>query len=158
MPDYGNAEAAVEGLKAGGFSFVSKPVDIGILRKLVDTALRLCAETPADQQTLLGDHESIRQLRALIERLARSQAPVHIAGESGTGKELVAKLIHQKGPRAGGPFVPVNCGAIPSELMESEFFGHLKGSFTGAHRDKTGLFQAAERSEESRVGKEGVSK
>src|SRR3546814_10761395 len=108
------------------------------------TLFRSCAETPADQQTLLGDHESIRQLRALIERLARSQAPVHIAGESGTGKELVAKLIHQKGPRAGGPFVPVNCGAIPSELMESEFFGHLKGSFTGAHRDKTGLFQAAE--------------
>src|SRR3546814_911861 len=141
---YGNAEAAVESLKAGAFDFVSKPVDIGILRKLVDTALRLCAETPADQQTLLGDHESIRQLRALIERLARSQAPVHIAGESGTGKELVAKLIHQKGPRAGGPFVPVNCDAIPSELMESEFFGHLKGSFTGAHRDKTGLFQAAE--------------
>nr|WP_028009506.1 sigma-54 dependent transcriptional regulator [Solimonas flava] len=145
---YGNAEAAVESLKAGAFDFVSKPVDIAVLRKLVDTALRLRAETgPAgagDEPVLLGEHESIRQLRALIERLARSQAPVHIAGESGTGKELVAKLIHHKGPRAAGPFVPVNCGAIPSELMESEFFGHLKGSFTGAHRDKAGLFQAAE--------------
>ncbi|NGY05255.1 sigma-54-dependent transcriptional regulator [Solimonas terrae] len=141
---YGNTEAAVESLKAGAFDFVSKPVDIEILRKLVDTALRLRVEVPGGGPALLGEHESIRQLRGLIERLARSQAPVHIAGESGTGKELVAKLIHQKGPRATGPFVPVNCGAIPSELMESEFFGHLKGSFTGAHRDKTGLFQAAE--------------
>lgn len=141
---YGNAEAAVDSLKAGAFDFVSKPVDLTILRKLVDTALRLRTETPPEHQTLLGDHESVRQLRALIERLARSQAPVHVAGESGTGKELIAKLIHQKGPRASGPFVPVNCGAIPTELMESEFFGHLKGSFTGAHRDKSGLFQAAE--------------
>ncbi|HET8881046.1 MAG TPA: sigma 54-interacting transcriptional regulator, partial [Solimonas sp.] len=141
---YGNTEAAVDSLKAGAFDFVSKPVDIATLRKLVDTALRLRSEAPTGGQTLLGEHESIRQLRALIERLARSQAPVHIAGESGTGKELVAKLIHQKGPRSNAPFVPVNCGAIPSELMESEFFGHLKGSFTGAHRDKSGLFQAAE--------------
>jgi two-component system response regulator PilR (NtrC family) len=141
---FGNAEVAVESLKAGAFDFVSKPVDIVALRKLVDTALRLRSATPASSQTLLGEHETIRQLRALIERLARSQAPVHITGESGTGKELVARLIHQKGPRHAGPFVPVNCGAIPSELMESEFFGHLKGSFTGAHRDKAGLFQAAE--------------
>lgn len=142
---YGNAEAAVESLKAGAFDFVSKPVDIGVLRKLVDSALKLRATAAAaNEPNLLGEHESIRQLRALIERLARSQAPVHIAGESGTGKELVARLIHQRGPRASGPFVPVNCGAIPSELMESEFFGHLKGSFTGAHRDKAGLFQAAE--------------
>jgi two-component system, NtrC family, response regulator PilR len=143
---YGNAEAAVESLKAGAFDFVSKPVDVGVLRKLVDTALRL--RGPAVQRgqiaQLLGEHESIRQLRALIERLARSQAPVHITGESGTGKELVARLIHERGPRAAGPFVAVNCGAIPNELMESEFFGHLKGSFTGAHRDKAGLFQAAE--------------
>ncbi|MGH8444091.1 MAG: sigma-54-dependent transcriptional regulator [Solimonas sp.] len=141
---YGNAEAAVESLKAGAFDFVSKPVDLAVLRKLVDSALRLRADAPAQSQTLLGEHETVRQLRGLIERLARSQAPVHIAGESGTGKELVAKLIHQKGPRGAAPFVPVNCGAIPSELMESEFFGHLKGSFTGAHRDKAGLFQAAE--------------
>jgi two-component system, NtrC family, response regulator PilR len=143
---YGNAEAAVESLKAGAFDFVSKPVDVGVLRKLVDTALRLRGPGPQRTQApeLLGEHESIRQLRSLIERLARSQAPVHISGESGTGKELVARLIHERGPRASGPFVAVNCGAIPNELMESEFFGHLKGSFTGAHRDKAGLFQAAE--------------
>ncbi len=155
---YGNAEAAVESLKAGAFDFVSKPVDVGVLRKLVDTALRLrgpspgsgtgsgLAPVPQPGQTaeLLGEHESIRQLRSLVERLARSQAPVHITGESGTGKELVARLIHERGPRAASPFVAVNCGAIPNELMESEFFGHLKGSFTGAHRDKPGLFQAAE--------------
>ncbi len=142
---HGNAEAAVESLKAGAFDFVSKPVDLAMLRKLVDTALRLRPrEAGTDSGGLLGEHESIRQLRSLVERLARSQAPVHIAGESGTGKELVAKLIHARGPRAAGPFVPVNCGAIPAELMESEFFGHLRGSFTGAHRDKQGLFQAAE--------------
>ncbi|HUP90817.1 MAG TPA: sigma-54 dependent transcriptional regulator [Solimonas sp.] len=143
---YGNAQAAVESLKAGAFDFVSKPVDIQVLRKLTDTALKLRGreEAPADDGGLLGEHESIRQLRVLVERLARSQAPVHIAGESGTGKELVARLIHARGPRAGGPFVPVNCGAIPTELMESEFFGHLKGSFTGALKDKSGLFQAAE--------------
>ncbi|TJY63027.1 sigma-54-dependent Fis family transcriptional regulator [Sinimarinibacterium sp. CAU 1509] len=143
---YGSAEAAVESLKAGAFDFVSKPVDVGMLRKLVDTALKLRgAEQPTDTAPqLLGEHQSVRQLRALIDRLSRSQAPVHISGESGTGKELVARLIHLRGPRASGPFVPVNCGAIPSELMESEFFGHLKGSFTGAHRDKAGLFQAAE--------------
>ncbi|MFC4250985.1 sigma-54-dependent transcriptional regulator [Sinimarinibacterium flocculans] len=144
---YGNAEAAVESLKAGAFDFVSKPVDVAALRKLVDAALRLRGPRPPARESggeLLGEHESIRQLRELVERLARSQAPVHITGESGTGKELVARLIHDRGPRAGCPFVAVNCGAIPNELMESEFFGHLKGSFTGAHRDKAGLFQAAE--------------
>jgi two-component system response regulator PilR (NtrC family) len=144
---FGNAQAAVESLKAGAFDFVSKPVDIAVLRKLVDTALRLRSREErggGEDGGLLGEHESIRQLRGMIERLARSQAPVHIAGESGTGKELVARLIHSRGPRAQGPFVPVNCGAIPTELMESEFFGHLKGSFTGALKDKTGLFQAAE--------------
>ncbi|HKY93582.1 MAG TPA: sigma-54 dependent transcriptional regulator, partial [Nevskiaceae bacterium] len=143
---YGNAQAAVESLKAGAFDFVSKPVDLGVLRKLVETALGL--RNPVGEQEdhggLLGSHDSILRLRQLVDRLARSQAPVHINGESGTGKELVARLIHTKSPRAKGPFVPVNCGAIPSELMESEFFGHLKGSFTGAVRDKTGLFQAAE--------------
>ena len=142
---YGNAQAAVESLKAGAFDFVSKPIDLQILRKLVDTALRLKAPPDAAADGgLLGASAAIGALRELIERLARSQAPVHIAGESGSGKELVARLIHSRGPRAAGPFVPVNCGAIPSELMESEFFGHIKGSFTGAARDKAGLFQAAE--------------
>ena len=143
---YGNAEAAVESLKAGAFDFVSKPLDLGALRKLVETALKLRKneKNGGDDGGLLGEHASIRDLRAMIERLARSQAPVHITGESGTGKERVARLIHSRGPRAQGPFVPVNCGAIPTELMESEFFGHIKGSFTGAVRDKAGLFQAAE--------------
>jgi two-component system response regulator PilR (NtrC family) len=144
---YGNAQAAVESLKAGAFDFVSKPVDLSALRKLVDAALKLRAgSTPAapDDGGLLGRAPAIDNLRAMVERLARSQAPVHIAGESGTGKELVARLIHARSPRSAAPFVPVNCGAIPSELMESEFFGHLKGSFTGATRDKIGLFQAAE--------------
>jgi two-component system response regulator PilR (NtrC family) len=142
---HGNTQAAVESLKAGAFDFVSKPVDLQMLRKLVDTALRLKAPPDAgDAGPLLGQSGAIGALRGLIERLARSQAPVHIAGESGSGKELVARLIHSRGPRAGGPFVPVNCGAIPNELMESEFFGHVRGSFTGAARDKAGLFQAAE--------------
>ena len=146
---HGNAQAAVESLKAGAFDFVSKPVDLRVLRKLVETALQM-GEAAAGGESeeahggLLGSHDSVVKLRQLIERLARSQAPVHIHGESGTGKELVARLIHDKSPRAAAPFVPVNCGAIPSELMESEFFGHLKGSFTGAMRDKGGLFQAAE--------------
>ncbi len=145
---HGNAQAAVESLKAGAFDFVSKPVDLRVLRKLVETALQMgeaaAVEPEAGNGGLLGTHESVVKLRQLIDRLARSQAPVHIHGESGTGKELVARLIHDRSPRAAAPFVPVNCGAIPSELMESEFFGHLKGSFTGAMRDKGGLFQAAE--------------
>ncbi len=142
---HGNAQAAVESLKAGAFDFVSKPVNLNMVRKLVDTALKLRPPTRVEGEGgLLGHAPSIQTLREMIARLARSQAPVHISGESGTGKELVARLIHSRGPRAEGPFVPVNCGAIPSELMESEFFGHLKGSFTGAVRDKQGLFQAAE--------------
>ena len=144
---YGNAQAAVESLKAGAFDFVSKPVDLQALRKLVDAALKLRSPAAApvqDDGGLLGHAGAIDELRAMVERLARSQAPVHIAGESGTGKELVARLIHARSPRSAAPFVPVNCGAIPSELMESEFFGHLRGSFTGASRDKIGLFQAAE--------------
>jgi two-component system response regulator PilR (NtrC family) len=144
---YGNAQAAVESLKAGAFDFVSKPVDLSALRKLVDAALKLRAPAtppPAADGGLLGRAPAVDNLRAMVERLARSQAPVHIAGESGTGKELVARLIHARSPRSAAPFVPVNCGAIPSELMESEFFGHLRGSFTGASRDKVGLFQAAE--------------
>ena len=144
---YGNVDAAVVALKAGAFDFVSKPVDLNVLRRLVQTALRLTEEKRTDQDAasakLIGDSEIMQELRSTIAKVARSQAPVYIAGESGTGKELVARLIHELGPRASGPFVPVNCGAIPSELMESEFFGHKRGSFTGAHADKDGLFQAA---------------
>jgi len=145
---YGSVDAAVNALKAGAFDFVSKPVDINMLRRLVQTALRLSeskrVEAPsAVAARMLGDSPAIQELRSTIGKLARSQAPVYISGESGVGKELVARLIHEQGPRANGPFVPVNCGAIPSELMESEFFGHKKGSFTGAQADKDGLFQAA---------------
>ena len=145
---HGNVDAAVTALKAGAFDFVSKPVDIAILRRLVQAALKLAEEKSndapkSDASRLLGDSSAMIQLRATIAKLARSQAPVYIAGESGVGKELVARLIHEQGPRAAAPFVPVNCGAIPSELMESEFFGHMKGSFTGATSDKVGLFQAA---------------
>lgn len=144
---YGNAQAAVESLKAGAFDFVSKPVDLAVLRKLVDTALQLqssAANSSDAPGQLLGHSHQIEALRQLVERLARSQAPVHVSGESGTGKELVARRIHERSPRKAAPFVPVNCGAIPTELMESEFFGHLKGSFTGASQNKSGLFQAAE--------------
>ena len=150
---YGNVDAAVNALKAGAFDFVSKPVDIQVLRGLVRSALRLADERrnggaatapDASNNRLIGDSAAMDQVRATIAKLARNQAPVYIAGESGVGKELVARLIHEQGPRASGPFVPVNCGAIPSELMESEFFGHRKGSFTGAGADKEGLFQAAQ--------------
>ena len=150
---YGNVDAAVNALKAGAFDFVSKPVDIQMLRGLVRTALRLAeekrnggaaAKSGDAGERLIGDSAEMQQVRATIGKLARNQAPVYIAGESGVGKELVARLIHEQGPRAGGPFVPVNCGAIPSELMESEFFGHRKGSFTGAGTDKEGLFQSAQ--------------
>ncbi len=140
---HGNVETAVQALKLGAFDFISKPLDLGNLRKIVDNALRI--NTEADQESqLLGDSPNMQKLRGMIDRVARSQAPVHISGESGTGKELVARLIHESGPRAAAPFVPVNCGAIPAELMESEFFGHRKGSFTGAINDKVGLFQCAE--------------
>ncbi|WP_202840045.1 sigma-54-dependent transcriptional regulator [Luteimonas saliphila] len=144
---YGNVEAAVEALKAGAFDFVSKPVDINVLRGLVRQALELNTRRlaqPDEAGRLIGTSPPMVTLRQTISKVARSQAPVHISGESGTGKELVARTIHAQGSRAGGPFVPVNCGAIPSELMESEFFGHKKGSFTGANSDKPGLFQAAD--------------
>src|SRR5471030_2363364 len=145
---YGNVDAAVNALKAGAFDFVSKPVDINMLRRLVQTAMRLAEEKKTEPPSavaakMLGDSPAIQELRITIAKLARSQAPVYISGESGVGKELVARLIHEQGPRASSPFVPVNCGAIPSELMESEFFGHRKGSFSGAFEDKPGLFQAA---------------
>ena len=143
---HGHVEAAVRALKLGAFDFVSKPLDVPDLRKLVNQALKLSKDRRLsdDHRRLLGDSEPMQRLRALISRVARSQAPVHITGESGTGKELVARLIHESGPRKDEPFVPVSCGAIPSELMESELFGHRKGSFTGAVADKPGLVQAAE--------------
>nr|WP_286947626.1 sigma-54 dependent transcriptional regulator [Pseudomonas sp. UBA6718] len=144
---YGSLDTAINALKAGAFDFLTKPVDLGRLRELVATALRLRSsesqEAPVDTR-LLGESPPMQSLRNQIQKLARSQAPVYISGESGSGKELVARLIHEQGPRNGKPFVPVNCGAIPSELMESEFFGHRKGSFTGAIEDKQGLFQAAD--------------
>lgn len=148
---FGSMDLAVEALKAGAFDFVSKPVDISVLRGLVKHALELNnterpAPPPLTSDTtarLLGDSQAMDGLRATITKVARSQAPVYILGESGVGKELVARTIHGQSARAAGPFVPVNCGAIPSELMESEFFGHKKGSFSGAHADKPGLFQAA---------------
>lgn len=145
---HGSVEAAVKALKLGAFDFVSKPLDLNDLRKLVTAALKLRGETQprssADSQDLLGESPAIERVRALISKVARSQAPVHISGESGTGKELVARMIHDAGPRREGPFLPINCGAIPTELMESELFGHKKGSFTGALSDKVGLFQTAE--------------
>jgi len=145
---HGNMESAVKALKAGAYDFVSKPVDLNMLRNLVSSALRLSTPRPVETEQsprlqLLGGSEAMERTRATIEKLARSQAPVHITGASGTGKELVARLIHEKGPRGDNPFVAVNCGAIPDHLMESEFFGHKKGSFTGAIADKGGLFQAA---------------
>src|SRR5580704_2798795 len=146
---HGNVESAVRALKLGAFDFVSKPLDLSVLRKLVTSAIRL-QETSAPASgsargpELLGTSQSMQELRQIIARVSRSQAPVHIAGESGTGKELVARLIHAASSRRQAPFVPVNCGAIPSELMESELFGHRRGSFTGAVADKKGLIQSAE--------------
>jgi two-component system response regulator PilR (NtrC family) len=145
---HGNVESAVRALKLGAFDFVSKPLDLGVLRRIVSTALKLSqASDTATTRTgtqLIGHAATMERLREMILRVSRSQAPVHISGESGTGKELVARMIHASGPRAEGPFVPVNCGAIPSELMESEFFGHKRGSFTGAVTDKVGLIPSAE--------------
>ncbi len=146
---YGNMDSAISALKAGAFDFLSKPVQLQQLRDLVSQALELSKLTGnghADLavRRLIGDAPVIRELRQQIQKLARSQAPIHIHGESGTGKEVVAHLLHDLGPRAEGPFVPVNCGAIPTELMESEFFGHKKGSFSGAVEDKPGLFAAAQ--------------
>ena len=141
---HGNVESAVQALKLGAFDFVSKPVNVPALRKLVQTSLRINKQRAFGDKQLLGNSAAISGVREMVAKVARSQAPVHIGGESGTGKELVARLIHESGPRASKPFVPVNCGAIPGELMESEFFGHKKGSFTGAVADKNGLFVAAE--------------
>ena len=150
---YGSMDAAVEALKAGAYDFVSKPVDLPKLRDLIQTALKLtsgektqrpkAAEETDSQGRILGSSPAMQTLKSTIGKLARSQAPVYIHGESGSGKELVAHEIHLQSPRQKAPFIPVNCGAIPENLMESEFFGHKKGSFTGAVSDKQGLFQAA---------------
>lgn len=143
---YGSAENAVAALKAGAFDYLAKPVGLEQLRALVKSALKLPAsrERPAHKnQTLRGMSVAIEQVRAMIEKLARSQAPVYVSGESGSGKELAARLIHDQSARASGPFVPVNSGAIPESLMESEFFGYRKGAFTGAESERDGFFQAA---------------
>lgn len=140
---HGNMESAIQALKAGAFDFVTKPVDLDVLRNLVEAALKLSLEEHPASRQLVGESPAINEVRRIISKVARSEAPVYISGESGTGKELVARLIHEQGARSRRPFVPVNCGAIPEELMESELFGHRKGSFTGATTDKDGLFQAA---------------
>ena len=142
---HGNVETAVRALKLGAFDFISKPLDLQSLRKLVGSALKLSRTDEVPGKALMvGASPAIIELRGMIDKVARSQAPVHITGESGTGKELVARMIHEQGAQAEGPFVPVNCGAIPSELMESEFFGHVKGAFTGAISENKGLLQSAE--------------
>lgn len=147
---HGSTETAIEALKSGAFDFVSKPVDLMKLRDLVQSALKLSAtstialgKTPDTLTNIIGTSKSMQALKQQIHKLARSQAPVFISGESGSGKELVARAIHAVGPRKDREFVAINCGAISTELMESEFFGHRKGSFTGAEQDKIGLFQTA---------------
>jgi len=138
-------ENAVSALKAGAFDYLTKPLALDQLRTLVKSALTLPQQETgnAREGVLLGDSPAILQVRRLVERLARSQAPIYITGESGSGKELAARLIHSKGSRGAGPFVAVNCGAIPDNLMESEFFGYRKGAFTGAEADRDGFFHAA---------------
>lgn len=142
---YGSAENAVAALKAGAFDYLAKPVGLEQLRALVKSALRLPGGGAEGNplQALIGDSPSMQQVRTMIEKLARSQAPIYISGESGSGKELGARLIHTRSARSAGPFMPVNCGAIPENLMESEFFGYRKGAFTGAEGDREGFFQAA---------------
>src|SRR5215831_4658844 len=144
MTAFGSAENAVAALKAGAFDYLAKPVALEQLRALVKQALKV-PEKPAAPSSyqLLGESQAIMQVRQMIDRLSKSQAPVFITGESGSGKELAARMIHLGGPRAEQPFVPVNCGAIPENLMESEFFGYKKGAFTGAEGDRDGFFQAA---------------
>ena len=146
---HGSIDLAIKAMKCGAFDFVSKPVSLETLRNLVDKALtlpsspQLASDASDTRYQIIGDSESMLELKRSIAKFARSQAPVFIRGDSGTGKELVARQIHLQGSRAEAAFIAVNCGAIPSELMESEFFGHLKGSFTGATSDNDGLFKAA---------------
>ena len=140
---HGNMENAITALKAGAFDYLAKPVALDQLRALVKSALKLSQAGPPGDRMLLGHSPAMQKARDLIGRVARSQAPVHISGESGSGKELAARLIVQSGTRHDQPFIAVNCGAIPGNLMESEFFGCKKGAFTGADRDRDGFFQAA---------------
>ncbi|MEE4251592.1 MAG: sigma-54 dependent transcriptional regulator [Alcanivoracaceae bacterium] len=143
---HGSMETATQAMKEGAFDFIAKPVTLDRLRQLIDDGLDIRRQGPAEQsvEQLIGDHPTMQALREQIGKLSRSQAPIYIAGESGSGKERVARLIHGVGSRREKPFVAVNCGAIPSELMESEFFGHRKGSFTGAYEDRKGLFREAD--------------
>lgn len=146
---FGSMDIAIKAMKKGAFDFLSKPVDLKVLRQLISNALELSAPTQIKKERrtrhlILGDSQVMRDIRTKIDKVAKSQAPIFISGESGTGKELVAQLIHQQSPRNNNPFIAINCGAIPQELMESEFFGHTKGSFTGAIANKKGLFQAAD--------------
>ena len=144
MTAHGSVESAIEALKLGAFDFVSKPISIDRLRDLVTQALKLhSVPNKSPDGTLIGETPVMMDLKSDVRRVARSQAPVHIHGESGVGKEVVARLIHDSGPRSSSPFLAINCGAIPSELVESELFGHQKGAFTGATADKPGLFNAA---------------
>ncbi len=145
---HGSTENAVAALKAGAFDYVSKPLSLEQLRTLVKSALNLpqkpaAKPAPGGADGLLGESPPMQQVRAMIDKLARSQAPIYLTGESGSGKELAARLIHAGGARRDRPFVPVNCGAIPENLMESEFFGYRKGAFTGAEADREGFFHAA---------------
>jgi two-component system response regulator HydG len=154
MTAYGTVEKAVEAVKLGAFDFISKPFEIGFLSKVVEKAVapRVLEEENRELKDLLrrqgvelvGQSEPVRLLRERIEAIASSESTVLVTGESGTGKEMVAKLIHQKSPRALKPFVPVNCSALSENLLESELFGHMKGAFTSAHIDKEGLFAVAE--------------
>lgn len=141
---YGNMEAAIQALKSGAFDFLSKPVDLNVLRNIIKSAVNLSSGEFSTQREFVGNSNAAQSIRQAIAKLSRSQAPVYISGESGTGKELVARMIHEQGSRSEQPFIPVNCGAIPADLIESELFGHKRGSFTGATSDKDGLFQAAE--------------
>jgi two-component system response regulator PilR (NtrC family) len=143
---HGNTENAVAALKAGAFDYLAKPVSLEQLRTLVKSALSLPQgglPKASGEQTLIGSSPIMQLVRDMIDKVARSEAPVHVTGESGSGKELAARLIHQKSVRRDKPFMPVNCGAIPENLMESEFFGYRKGAFTGAEADRDGFFQAA---------------
>jgi len=141
---HGSMDSAIQALKYGAFDFLTKPIDLNSLRSVVQSALNIKPKQASAKPSIIGESQVIQNLRAMIEKVARSQAPIYISGESGTGKELAAHMIHDFGPRSDKPFIPINCGAIPNDLMESEFFGHKKGSFTGALADKEGLFQAAD--------------
>jgi len=143
---HASADNAVCALKAGAFDYLAKPISLKQLRPVIESALKLSArpsQSKPDTLDMIGNSEPIQYVRTMIAKVSRSQAPVYISGESGSGKELAAKLIHQNSSRADGAFIAVNCGAIPENLMESEFFGYKKGAFTGANQDKEGLFQAA---------------